>query len=209
METKTNFPMKAPFQLSFAEWLAAYGERLTEAKERRSEMGKVFQLGENHFRTVIYPEAVHYWDAANKVYDARNKPAVVTFNGTAYAYLYNLQGDVIALIDSNCKKVVEYKYDAWGRILSKTGTMASTLGPLNPFRYRGYVYDEETGLYYIQTRYYNPTWRRFLSADLIIGFMGQLLTHNQYTYCENNPVNYIDKNGFSRWIDLKWDYTYL
>ena len=118
METKTNSPMKAPFQMSFAEWLAAYGERLTEAKERRSEMGKVFQLGENHFRTVIYPEAVHYWDAANKVYDARNKPAVVTFNGTAYAYLYNLQGDVIALIDSNGKKVVEYKYDAWGRILS-------------------------------------------------------------------------------------------
>ena len=119
-----------------------------------------------------------------------------------------LQGDVIALIDSNGKKVVEYKYDAWGRILSKTGTMASTLGTLNPFRYRGYVYDEETGLYYIQTRYYNPTWRRFLSADLIIGFMGQLLTHNQYTYCENNPVNYIDKNGFSRWIDFKWDYAY-
>ena len=68
METKTNSPIKAPFQMSFAEWLAAYGERLTEAKERRSEMGKVFQLGENHFRTVIYPEAVHYWDAANKMY---------------------------------------------------------------------------------------------------------------------------------------------
>ena len=68
METKTNSPIKAPFQMSFSEWLAAYGERLTEAKERRSEMGKVFQLGENHFRTVIYPEAVHYWDAANKVY---------------------------------------------------------------------------------------------------------------------------------------------
>ena len=51
---------------------------------------------------------------------------------------------MIALIDSNGKKVVEYKYDAWGRILSKTGTMASTLGTLNPFRYRVYVYDEET-----------------------------------------------------------------
>ena len=91
-------------------------------------------------------------------YDARNKPAVVTFNGTAYAYLYHLQGDVIALIDSNGKKVVEYKYDAWGRILSKTGTMASTLGTLNPFRYRGYVCDEETGLYYLRSRYYNPEW---------------------------------------------------
>ena len=92
----------------------------------------------------------------------------VTFNGTAYAYLYNLQGDVIALIDSNGKKVVEYKYDAWGRILSKTGTMASTLGTLNPFRYRGYVYDEETGLYYLRSRYYNPEWARFLNADQLI-----------------------------------------
>ena len=90
---------------------------------------------------------------------------MVTFNGTAYAYLYNLQGDVIALIDSNGKKVVEYKYDAWGRILSKTGTMASTLGTLNPFRYRGYVYDEETGLYYLRSRYYNPEWDRFVNAD--------------------------------------------
>ena len=75
------------------------------------------------------------------------------------------QGDVIALIDSNGKKVVEYKYDAWGRRLSKTGTMASTLGTLNPFRYRGYVYDEETGLYYLRSRYYNPEWARFLNAD--------------------------------------------
>ena len=115
---------------------------------------------------------VHLTNAKNNLhffYDARNKPAVVTFNGTAYVYLYNLQGDVIALIDSNGKKVVEYKYDAWGRILSKTGTMASTLGTLNPFRYRGYVYDEETGLYYLRSRYYNPEWARFLNADTRVG----------------------------------------
>ena len=77
-------------------------------------------------------------------------------------------GDVIALIDSNGKKVVEYKYDAWGRRLSKTGTMASTLGTLNPFQYRGYVYDEETGLYYLRSRYYNPEWGRFINGDLIV-----------------------------------------
>ena len=76
---------------------------------------------------------------------------------------------MIALIDSNGEKVVEYKYDAWGRILSKTGTMASTLGTLNPFRYRGYVYDEETGLYYLRSRYYNPEWARFLNADTRAG----------------------------------------
>ena len=70
-------------------------------------------------------------------YDAQNKPAVVLFNGAAYAYLYNLQGDVIALVDANGSKVVEYKYDAWGRPLSKAGTLATTLGTLQPFRYRG------------------------------------------------------------------------
>ena len=127
---------------------------------------------------------VHWSSGTNTMhffYDARNKPAVVTFNGTAYAYLYNLQGDVIALLDSNGKKVVEYKYDAWGRILSKTGTMASTLGTLNPFRYRGYVYDEETGLYYLRSRYYNPEWARFLNADCVYH-------NNLFSYCTNAPI---------------------
>ena len=91
METKTNSPMKAPFQMSFAEWLAAYGERLTEAKERRSEMGKVFQLGENHFRTVIYPEAVHYWDAANKVYRSIDNRLVQLSDGLRNAANGKLQ----------------------------------------------------------------------------------------------------------------------
>ena len=86
-------------------------------------------------------------------YDAQNKPAVVLFNGIAYAYLYNLQGDVIALVDANGSKVVEYKYDAWGNPLSKTGTLATTLGTLQPFRYRGYAYDEETCRYYLYNRY--------------------------------------------------------
>ena len=91
METKTNSPIKAPFQMSFSEWLAAYGERLTEAKERRSEMGKVFQLGENHFRTVIYPEAVHYWDAANKMYRSIDNRLVQLSDGLRNAANGKLQ----------------------------------------------------------------------------------------------------------------------
>ena len=141
---------------------------------------------------------VHLTNAKNNLhffYDARNKPAVVTFNGTAYAYLYNLQGDVIALIDSNGKKVVEYKYDAWGRILSKTGTMASTLGTLNPFRYRGYVYDEETGLYYLRSRYYNPNWARFLNGDKQLALAGCSIASNVFAYCMNSPINRVDTDG--------------
>ena len=103
------------------------------------------------------------------------------YNGTSYRYLHNLQGDVIGLIDGNGNRVVEYSYDAWGKPIQKTGTMADTLGTLQPFRYRGYVWGEETGLYYLRSRYYRPEWCRFISADML---MNRIL----YRYCENNPI---------------------
>ena len=83
---------------------------------------------------------------AQRYYDAQNRPAVVDFNGTKYGYIVNLQGDVLGLIDSTGTEVVKYTYDAWGKVLSTTGSLASTLGTIQPFRYRGYVYDVETGL---------------------------------------------------------------
>ena len=82
-------------------------------------------------------------------HDAQGKPGMVRFNGVDYFYVYNLQGDVVALIDANGTQVVEYGYDAWGNPISKTGSLAATIGTLNPFRYRGYVYDEETPMYYL------------------------------------------------------------
>ena len=128
-------------------------------------------------------------------YDAQGRPAVVDFNGVKYGYVHNLQGDIVAIVDGGGNQVVEYTYDAWGRPLSKTGTKADTLGTLNPFRYRGYVYDEETGLYYLRSRYYNPVWGRFVNADSLIGKAGVLLSHNMFGYCRNNPVNRIDPSG--------------
>ena len=80
---------------------------------------------------------VHMTENGNELhffYDVQNKPAVVVFNGTAYAYLYNLQGDVIGLVDSNGAKMVSYSYDTWGKMISKTGSLASTLGTIQPFR---------------------------------------------------------------------------
>ena len=73
--------------------------------------------------------------------------------------------------------------------------MATTLGTLNPFCYRGYVYDEETGLYYLRSRYYNPEWGRFVNGDSVLGKPGQLLGHNVYAYCKNNPARFLDKDG--------------
>ena len=128
-------------------------------------------------------------------YDASNKPAIVEFNGTKYAYVHNLQGDIVAILDNAGNKVVEYKYDAWGRIISKMGSLASTLGTVQPFRYRGYVYDEETGLYYLQNRYYCNICSRFICIDYFLGTSMQPLSSNVYVYCNNEPVALSDNSG--------------
>ena len=95
-------------------------------------------------------------------------------------------GDIVGIVDSNGNKVIEYKYDAWGKLLSITGSLAGTLGKLNPFRYRGYVYDEETELYYLRSRYYNPAYGRFVCSDATL--TGALPGKNLYSYCYNGPV---------------------
>ena len=105
----------------------------------------------------------------------------------------NIQGDIIGLVDETGSLVVEYEYDAWGVMLSCTGSMAGTLGEANPFRYRSYYYDIETGLYYCQSRYYNPEWGRWLNADdpALLGLAamsGDVLSTNLFSYCNNNPV---------------------
>lgn len=122
-------------------------------------------------------------------YDAQDKPAMVRFNNVDYFYVYNLQGDVVAIVDTNGSSMVTYSYDAWGNPISKTGTLAATLGTVNPFRYRGYVYDEETGLYYLRSRYYNPGWKRFINADQ------SLSEKNLFSYCLENPINRCDVDG--------------
>ena len=102
-------------------------------------------------------------------YDAQSRPAMVNFNGAYYMYLHNLQGDVVGLVDSSNNIVVEYKYDAWGRPTLKRSltTAYDALATLNPFRYRGYIYDEASGLYYLRSRFYNPVWGRCVSIDAL------------------------------------------
>ncbi|MBR7163410.1 MAG: hypothetical protein IKD21_00345, partial [Clostridia bacterium] len=105
-------------------------------------------------------------------------------------YALNQQGDVVAILNTAGEAVVEYTYDAWGNVLSVTGSMASTLGQFNPLRYRGYVYDNETALYYLQSRYYDPEIGRFINADDVdlLGANGDFTSLNLYAYCGNNPV---------------------
>ena len=122
-------------------------------------------------------------------------PMSVTYDGAEYFYLKNAQGDVTGLVNSSGTQVVAYTYDAWGNPLSTTGTMAGTLGNLNPFRYRGYFYDTETGLYYLQSRYYDPGVGRFINADGVISGTPSSQGHNLFAYCLNNPIILSDQTG--------------
>ncbi|MBQ3068371.1 MAG: RHS repeat-associated core domain-containing protein, partial [Clostridia bacterium] len=128
----------------------------------------------------------------------------VVFNGTEYWYVFNAQNDVIGLIDASGNYVVEYTYDAWGNPLSKSGSLADTLGTFNPFRYRGYIYDEETGWYYCQSRYYDPNVGRWLNADKYTSTGQGIIGNNMFVYCGNNPVSRIDYTG-SSWEEILLD----
>ena len=135
---------------------------------------------------------VHMTSGADELhffYDAQNRPAVVVYNGTAYAYVKSLQGDILAILDENGNTVVSYGYDAWGAPLWCTGELAETLGKVQPFRYRGYVYDEETGLYYLRSRFYNSSLCRFIDMDCLIH------SGNTFAYCCNSPASMHDVCG--------------
>ena len=154
-------------------------------------------------KTVNNEKYIYYWNG-NKLmaqtwgensmyfrYDG-DTPIGFKFNGTEYYYVTNLQGDIIAILDSNGTCVVEYEYDAWGRcsIIKDTNTIAY----INPLRYRGYYYDSDTDLYYLQSRYYDANTGRFINADepemILEG------VYNLFSYCENNPVMYSDPYGY-------------
>ena len=124
-------------------------------------------------------------------------------NGVTYTYVYNGLGDVMEILDKDGNAVVSYLYDAWGAPISITGPMASTLGAQNPIRYRGYYYDTETGLYYLQSRYYDPVVGRFLNADGLLGANGDLMSYNLFAYCSNNPVNMSDPTGEASSADAR------
>ena len=131
------------------------------------------------------------------LYDNADSVCGIMYNGQHYFFLKNLQGDVIAITDSNGDTVARYSYDAWGKCTVEfdgTGYIAG----INPFRYRGYYYDQETGFYYLQSRYYDPSVGRFINGDDIdfIGISEKVTDINLFAYCNNNPINNIDMTGY-------------
>lgn len=117
----------------------------------------------------------------------------MNYDGTEYFYKRNLLDDIIGLYNISGTEVVFYEYDSFGNIIDMT---ESDLAHHNPYRYRGYRFDETTKLYYLNSRYYKPITGRFLNADGYMGTPGEVLSHNMYTYVKNNPVMYTDPSGY-------------
>ena len=141
-------------------------------------------------------------NAVDIVYDDAGRPYILRYTPSGgatqtYYYVLNLQGDVVGLMNTSMQMVVKYSYDPWGKLTGTNATSAYVaLAQANPLRYRSYCYDIETGFYYLQTRYYDPTIARFINAD---GYLSTdstgLLSYNMFAYCENNPVTNSDPTG--------------
>ncbi len=134
-------------------------------------------------------------------YGSDGRLVSMNLNGVEYYYVRNAQGDIVGLLDESGTEMVSYVYDSWGKLVSTTGTLKDTVGAKNPYRYRGYRYDTETGLYYLKSRYYNSEWGRFLNADTteILKKLGntndELTDVNLFAYGGNNPVMNVDPDG--------------
>ena len=167
---------------------------------RRTKKGEIEFINDHTGRVLKSSNGLQYY------YDGTGAVGL-SCNGNLYAFRKDLVGNIIAVLDSNANVVVHYEYDAWGnhKVLDANGIEiadSTHIGNINPFRYRGYFYDTETGLYYLKSRYYDPQTGRFINMDGVEyadpSFLNGL---NLYAYCNNNPVMYVDPNGtFFAWI---------
>ena len=134
------------------------------------------------------------------IYDNGGAPYSVIYSRgnevDTYYYILNQQGDVIRIVDTSGKTVSEYTYNGWGEILNVSNAKDSEIGTLNPIRYRGYYYDFELNMYYLQSRYYDPVMKRMIASDdESLTADATLNNNNLFAYCDNNPVNRADTEG--------------
>ncbi len=173
---------------------------LEKGRQLRSFDGNTYTYNANGIRTSKTVNGVKHtytldgtmilsetWDSNTLVpmYDNEDSVCGIIYNNEPYYFQKNLQGDVIGIVDKNAELVAKYSYDAWGVCTVKQDTSGVGIATVIPFRYRGYYYDAETGLYYLQSRYYNPIVGRFINADEF-GFLES--RYNLFNYCNNLPT---------------------
>ena len=193
------------------------GRQLNSYSDTSKNLNVNYKYNEKGIRiskTINNIETKYYLDNSNIIFEERGNDLIeyiynltgligLKYNNNMYYYSKNIHGDVVGILDSNYNQIVTYEYDSWGKIISikdSTGNNivdSNNIGLINPFRYRSYYYDEETKLYYLNHRYYNPEWCRFINADTIICSNGDITSHNLYLYVSNNPINYTDDMGTS------------
>ncbi len=147
-------------------------------------------------------------------YDANGVLYLVSYTSNdnavpeVYYYTHNMFGDIVGIYDSLGSLVAQYEYDFWGNIVSIKNagggdiTKANHIANLNPFRYRGYYYDTESGLYYLISRYYDPVTHRFINSDGYFQAGNGILDANMHAYCGNNPIMFSDPSGLC-YVDKK------
>ena len=187
----------------------AEGRRIR--KNNQYQIYEYFWDGDKLVRSTVFELYGQYMSRDIRFYyDAQGNPSAfrvfkmkedgTTEDSLSYFLMTNTQGDVIAIYSQDGVKIYTYEYDAWGNLLKGTNTADGgyMADAYNPFRYRGYYWDWEIGLYYTNSRYYNPQWGRFISADIpevSAAEPDSVLRYNLYAYCLNNPVNLTDKDG--------------
>ena len=182
----------------------ANGRSLATASDGTNSLSFAYDAGGLRTSKTVNGTTYRYYYAGGKLmrmtwgtntidffYDANGTPYAMKYNGTVYYYVTNLQGDVMYIMDANQNGVASYEYDPYGKVISAMGILSD----VNPLRYRGYVYDQETGFYYLQSRYYDPAVGRFVNADSYASTGQDVIGHNMFTYCVCNPVNKVDPAG--------------
>ena len=140
-------------------------------------------------------------DPVYYTYDGDFNLAGFEWQGQRYYYQYDILGDVIGIVNENGAQLCSYSYDLWGKLTGITGDV--TLAERNPFRYRGYFYDTESGFYYLETRYYDPEVKRFLSYDVLESFFygSEEDTESLFVYCGNDPMFFCDATGEKAYVN--------
>jgi len=183
-----------------------YNEGLLHAERRYEKTADLYPGDENWHEFVMSDEDGYNYNHAfitksdskfiKYLYGVEGISGFV-LDGAEFSYRKNIQGDITHILDTDGILVVSYQYDAWGNhvVINHTN---DNIGDINPFRYRGYYYDTETGLYYLKSRYYDPQTGRFINMDEI-EMLGETMEIqnglNLYVYCGNNPVIYKDPDG--------------